>query len=160
MDLSPSSFPFVLSSRFSLLSSATQRRPPSPPIPLLDHPPTAPLSLLLSPSSPPPPSPPATDPIPPSSLEMDWPSPLGSSRHRRIELPRWSSSVPSRLGRSRPLGGGSGRRRGGRLSRGCRIQWDMVQWMNLEVELYKQSCSVVRIGGFKLSDKGIGVGDK
>uniref|UniRef100_A0A0E0ACG8 Uncharacterized protein n=1 Tax=Oryza glumipatula TaxID=40148 RepID=A0A0E0ACG8_9ORYZ len=117
MDLSPSSFPFVLSSRFSLLSSATQRRPPSPPIPLLDHPPTAPLSLLLSPSSPPPPSPPATDPIPPSSLEMDWPSPLGSSRHRRIELPRWSSSVPSRLGRSRPLGGGSGRRRGGRLSR-------------------------------------------
>uniref|UniRef100_A0A0E0N5E8 Uncharacterized protein n=2 Tax=Oryza TaxID=4527 RepID=A0A0E0N5E8_ORYRU len=31
---------------------------------------------------------------------------------------------------------------------------DMVQWTNLEVELYKQSCSVVRIGGFKLSDEG------
>ncbi|BAH91395.1 Os01g0863166 [Oryza sativa Japonica Group] len=55
MDPSPSSFcyflPFVLSSRFSLLSFATQRRPPSPPIPLLDHPPTAPLPLLRSPSS-------------------------------------------------------------------------------------------------------------
>ncbi|EEE68158.1 hypothetical protein OsJ_26273 [Oryza sativa Japonica Group] len=39
---------------------------------------------------------------------MDRPSPLGGSRHRRIELPRWSSSVPSGLGRSRSLGGGSG----------------------------------------------------
>jgi hypothetical protein len=36
----------------------------------------------------------------------------------------------------------------------CWMSQDMVQWTNLEVELYKQSCSVVRIGGFKLSDEG------
>jgi hypothetical protein len=81
------------------------------------------LSLSSAPLPRPPTESAGTDPIPPSSLAMDRPSPLGGSRHRRIELPRWSSSVPSGLGRSRSLGGGSGRRRGGRLSSGCRIRW-------------------------------------